>query len=316
MEYVHGKKITDLNPLARMDFDGAGLAEELFRAYLEQILVSGFFHADPHPGNVFLTEDYRIALLDLGMVGRVMPTLQEQLLQLLLAIAEGRGDDTAAIALKIGEKKADFNQAEFSRLIGEIVAKQQGATMEQMQVGRLVLEVTQASGESGVRVPSELTMLGKTLLNLDQVGRAIEPEFDPNASIRRNAAQIMQQRMMKSLSPGNLFSGMLEVKDLVQRLPARLNKILDAISNNELKISVDAIDEKTLILGFQKVANRITVGLIIAAMIVGAALLMRVDTTFRIWGYPGLAILFFIGAAGAGIALLINILFYDKGEKD
>ena len=156
-----------------------------------------------------------------------------------------------------------------------------------MQVGRLVLEVTQVSGENNIRVPSELTMLGKTLLNLDQVGRTIAPDFDPNASIRRNAAQIMQQRLVKSLSPGNLFSGVLELKDLLQRLPTRINKILDAIASNKMKIEVDAIDEKTLILGFQKVANRITTGLIIAALIVGAALLMRVDTTFRIWGYPG-----------------------------
>jgi len=315
MQYVHGKKITDLHPLARMDFDGTALAEELFRAYLQQILVDGFFHADPHPGNVFLTDDYRIALIDLGMVGRIMPGMQEQLLQLLLAIAEGRGDDAAGIAAKIGERKENFSEKEFTRAISEIVAQQQGATVEQMQVGRLVLEVTQVSAENGIRVPAELTMLGKTLLNLDQVGRAIEPNFDPNASIRRNAAQIMQQRLMKSLSPGNLFSGVLELKDLVQRLPARINKILDAIANNELKVSVDAIDEKTLVVGFQKVANRITVGLIIAALIVGAAMLMRVETTFRIWGYPGLAILLFLAAAGGGIVLLVNILFYDKGEK-
>ena len=185
-----------------------------------------------------------------------------------------------------------------------------------MQVGRLVLEVAQTSAESGIRVPPELSMLGKTLLNLDQVGRAIAPEFDPNASIRRNAAQILQQRLVKSLSPGNLFSGVLELKDLLQRLPARLNKIIDAISNNELKIGVDAIDERTLIVGFQKVANRITVGLILAALIVGAAMLMRVETTFRIWGYPGLAIIFFLVAAGGGIVLLINILFYDKSGRE
>jgi ubiquinone biosynthesis protein len=316
MQYVHGKKITDLNPLARMEFDGDALAEELFRAYLQQILVDGFFHADPHPGNVFLTDDYRIALIDLGMVGKIMPGLQEQLLQLLLAIAEGRGDDAADIAIKVGDRKEDFAEKEFKHAIAEIVAQQQGATVEQMQVGRLVLEVTQVAGESGVRVPAELTMLGKTLLNLDQVGRTIAPDFDPNASIRRNAAQIMQQRLLKSLSPGNLFSGVLELKDLVQRLPARLNKIIDAIANNEMKISVDVIDEKTLVLGFQKVANRITVGLIIAALIVGAAMLMRVETSFRIWGYPGLAILLFLAAAGAGVFLLINILFYDKGQGD
>jgi predicted unusual protein kinase regulating ubiquinone biosynthesis (AarF/ABC1/UbiB family) len=316
MEYVHGKKITELSPLARMEFDAAGLVEEMFRAYLEQILVHGFFHADPHPGNVFITDDYRIALIDLGMIGRVAPRLQEALLQLLLAIAEGRGEEAAQIAVKIGEKKTDFDEKEFSRRISEIVAQQKTATVEQMQVGRLVLEVTQTSAANGIRVPPELTMLGKTLLNLDQVARTLEPDFDPNASIRRHAAEILQQRLVKSISPGNLFSGVLELKDFLARLPERLNKIIDAVADNQLKLSVDAIDEKTLIEGFQKVANRITVGLIIAALIVGAAMLMQVETTFRIWGYPGLAIIFFLAAASCGIVLLINILFYDKSKDD
>lgn len=316
MEYVPGKKITEMSPLARMEFDGAALAEDVFRAYLEQILVHGFFHADPHPGNVFITDDYRIALLDLGMVGRIMPRLQEDLLQLLLAIAEGRGEEATQIAIKIGERKDNFDEKEFTRRISEIVAIQKTATVAQMEVGRLVLEVTQISAESGILPPPELSLLGKTLLNLDQVGRTLAPEFDPNASIRRNAVEILRQRLLKSLSPGNLFSGVLELKDLIQRLPARVNRFIDALANNELKISVDAIDERKLMIGFQKVANRITVGLIVAALIVGAAMLMRVDTTFRIWGYPGLAIIFFLAAATCGVVLLINILFYDKSNRD
>jgi ubiquinone biosynthesis protein len=316
MQYVPGTKITKMSPLARMEFDGEALAEELFRAYLKQILVEGFFHADPHPGNVFLTPDHRIALLDLGMVGHIMPRLQEDLLQLLVAISEGRGEDASQIAIKIGEPRREFNQAEFIRRISEIVGQQKTATVEQMQVGRLVLEVTKCAADCQIRVPPELTMLGKTLLNLDQVGRALAPQFDPNASIRSNAAEILRQRVIKTLSPGNLLGGVLEVKDLIQRLPARLNRFFDALASNEFKVSVDAIDEKTLILGFQKIANRITVGLIIAALIVGAALLMRVETSFRIWGYPGLAIIFFLCAAGAGVVLLLNILFYDKSKGD
>jgi predicted unusual protein kinase regulating ubiquinone biosynthesis (AarF/ABC1/UbiB family) len=184
--------------------------------------VHGFFHADPHPGNVFITQDYRIALLDLGMVGQIMPRMQEDLLQLLLAVSEGRGEEAAQTAIKIGEKTADFDNNEFNRRISEIVATQKSAKVSQMEVGRIVLEVTQIAAETGIRVPSELSLLGKTLLNLDQVGRALAPEFDPNASIRRNAASILQRHLLKSLSPGNLFSGVLELKDLIQRLPARL----------------------------------------------------------------------------------------------
>src|SRR5438270_10133347 len=115
MQYVHGKKITDLSPLARMEFDGGALAEELFRAYLQQILVDGFFHADPHPGNVFITDDYQIALIDLGMVGRIMPRLQEDLLQLLLAIAEGRGEEAADLAIKIGDARDMNDEEQFRR---------------------------------------------------------------------------------------------------------------------------------------------------------------------------------------------------------
>src|ERR1041385_8746326 len=95
MEYISGKKITALNPLRLLEIDGGLLADELFSAYLKQFLVDGLFHADPHPGNVFLTDDDRIALLDLGMVGRVTRTFQDNLLRLLLAISEGRGEMAA-----------------------------------------------------------------------------------------------------------------------------------------------------------------------------------------------------------------------------
>ena len=315
MEYISGKKITDLSPLAQLDFKGTELAEELFHAYLKQILVDGFFHADPHPGNVFLTDDRRIALLDLGMVGYITPELQENLLQLLLAVSDGRGDDVAGIAIKIGGIKANFLENAFRQRIAGLVSENQGSKMDQIPMGRVVLEITQIAGDNGLQVPAELTMLGKTLLNLDMVGKTLDPTFNPSASIRSNAEKIMQQRVWKAFTPTNLLGGVLEVKDLLMRLPRRFNRILDMIARNELKVSVDAIDENVIIDGLQKVANRITMGLILAALIIGAALLMRVDTSFRIFGYPGLAILCFMGAGGVGILLIIQILIKDHRSK-
>lgn len=315
MEYISGKKITDLSPLAQLDFKGTELAEELFHAYLKQILVDGFFHADPHPGNVFLTDDRRIALLDLGMVGYITPELQENLLQLLLAVSDGRGDDVAGIAIKIGGIKASFLENAFRQRIAGLVSENQGSKMDQIPMGRVVLEITQIAGDNGLQVPAELTMLGKTLLNLDMVGKTLDPTFNPSASIRSNAEKIMQQRVWKAFTPTNLLGGVLEVKDLLMRLPRRFNRILDMIARNELKVSVDAIDENVIIDGLQKVANRIALGLILAALIIGAALLMRVDTSFRIFGYPGLAILCFMGAGGVGILLIIQILIKDHRSK-
>ena len=315
MEYISGKKVTELSPLARLDFKGADLAEELFHAYLKQILVDGFFHADPHPGNVFLTDDHRIALLDVGMVGHITPQLQENLLQLLLAVSDGRGDDAAAMAIKISELKEGFSENTFRQRVAGLVSEHQGSKMDQIQVGRVVLEITQISGDNGLRVPAELTMLGKTLLNLDLVGQTLDPKFNPNASIRRNAEKLLQQRVWKAFSPTNLFGSLLEMKDLLVRLPSRLNRILDAIARNELKVKVETIDEDVIIEGLQKVANRIALGLILAALIIGAALLMRVDTSFRIFGYPGFAMLCFLGVGGGGLFIIIGILMHDRPSK-
>ena len=106
-----GTKVTALNPVALIDVDPEGLAEELIRAYLHQILIDGFFHADPHPGNVFITDDGRIALIDLGMVGHLSPTLQDKLLKLVLAISEGRGEEAADAAIALGEMREGFDEA-------------------------------------------------------------------------------------------------------------------------------------------------------------------------------------------------------------
>jgi predicted unusual protein kinase regulating ubiquinone biosynthesis (AarF/ABC1/UbiB family) len=315
MEYIRGKKITELSPLSRLDFKGADLAEELFHAYLKQILVDGFFHADPHPGNVLLTDDHRIVLLDLGMVGYITPQLQENLLQLLLAVSDGRGDDAAAIAIKISELKDEFSETNFRQGVASLVGEQQSSKMDQIQVGRVVLEITQLSGDNGLRAPAELTLLGKTLLNLDLVGQTLDPKFNPNASIRRNAEKLLQQRAWKVLSPTNLLGGMLEMKDLLVRLPSRLNRILESIARNEFKFKVDTIDETVIINGMQKIANRITMGLVLAALIVGAALMMRVETSFRIFGYPGFPILLFLCVAGGAFVLIIRIILQDRSSQ-
>ncbi|HEV7397915.1 MAG TPA: AarF/UbiB family protein, partial [Pyrinomonadaceae bacterium] len=265
MEYVHGQKVTSLSPLAYTELDGAVLAEQLFHAYLQQILVDGVFHADPHPGNVFLTDQEQIALLDLGMVGQVLPEHQDNLLQLLLAISEGVGDKAAQFTIKLGEAKPDFDEAKFSREISDLVVRHKGANMEEINTGRIILEITRIAGESNFRMPAEFTMVAKTLLNLDQIVHILDPSFDPKESIRQNALIIMEQRLARTLSPGALLRLVVETKSLLEKLPDRINKFLDLVSNNQLKLTIDAIDEKLLLEAFQKIANRITLGLVIAS---------------------------------------------------
>ncbi|HLR04724.1 MAG TPA: AarF/UbiB family protein [Pyrinomonadaceae bacterium] len=315
MEYVAGKNISNLSPLRLLELEGTDLADELFRAYLKQILIDGFFHADPHPGNVFLTYDNRIALLDLGMVSHINETFQEKLLQLLLAISEGRGDEAAEISIRMGEPKSNFDKSDYKHRVASLVARQADTSLERIDAGHVVLEITRISADCWFRMAPEFTMIAKTLLDLDRVVYTLAPDFDPNAIIRQEATNILTQRIVKSIRPGGILSSVVEVKEFVGKFPARVNKILDVVGNNEMKISVDAIDERVVLDGLQKVANRITLGLILAALIVGAALMMRVETSFRILGYPGLPTIFFLLAAMAGVVLVFSIVFYDVKPK-
>lgn len=311
MEYIPGTKITSLSPLRLMEIDAVDLADHLFRAYLNQILIDGLFHADPHPGNVFLTDDDRIALLDLGMVARLMPRFQDNLLKLLLAISDGRGEEAAEICIMMGEPKTGFDRAEFKHRVAALVAENAGLPINVINTGQIVIEIMKISADCWFRLPTEFTLIAKALMNLDRVVFTLDPNFDPNAVIRDRATEILERKVIKSVTPGNLLSGMVEVKEFVEKLPARVNRILDTVGENQLKLKVDAIDEKVLLEGLQKVANRITLGLILAALIVGAAMLMRVETSFRIFGYPGLPLIFFVFAAVAGLLLIANIILYD-----
>jgi predicted unusual protein kinase regulating ubiquinone biosynthesis (AarF/ABC1/UbiB family) len=312
MDFIPGKKITSVSGFKLLDIDGGPLAEEVFKAYLKQILVDGFFHADPHPGNVFITHDNKIALIDLGMVAYLTPHLQDQIFQLLLALAENRPDTAADICKEIGTLREKFDEAEFRQQLVDLVHLQLEGDLEDMSLGKVVLGVTTAAGKCAIRVPPELTMLGKTLLNLDQVGRTLYPKFDVKESVKKNASDILERRMEKIVSAEHIFRAAIDAKNYAEKLPGTMMKILDLTANNKLRIKVDTIDEALLLDAFQKVANRISLGLVLAALIVGASLLMRVQTKFTIFGYPGLAIICFLAAASAGFLLIAHIGLYDR----
>jgi ubiquinone biosynthesis protein len=284
-------------------------------AYLHQIVVDGFFHADPHPGNVFVTDDKKVALVDLGMVGRLGERVQEQLLALLMASSEGRGDEAADVLIDLGERREGFDEAALRKDVAELVTKFHTSSLADLQIGRMLLDVNQRSSAHGLKVPSDLTLLGKTLLNLDEVARALSPNLDVNAAIRDQSVTLMRQRMLRSVSPGRVLATMLDAKQFAEKLPGRVNRVLDALAGNELKLKMEVIDEGAIIDGLQKVANRVALGLIMAALIVAAALLMQVPTTFRLLGYPGLAMILFIIAAGAGAMLAVQIVNHDRSSR-
>jgi predicted unusual protein kinase regulating ubiquinone biosynthesis (AarF/ABC1/UbiB family) len=312
MDWVGGRKVTSIGPLGRMDLDGEPLAAALFKAYLQQVLQDGLFHADPHPGNVLVTPDGRLGLIDLGMVARVRPSMQDKLVKLLLALGDGNGDDVADMAVELGERREQFDEGAFRKAVAELVVEQSGLEIGEINAGTLVAELSRISGEHGLRPAAELTMLGKALLNLDEVARALDPSFDPSAAIRAEASSIMRNRMLRSATPGNVFAAAMDAKEFVEKLPGRVNKVMDALAEGELRLNVQGIDEAEIMKAFKKLANRVTMGLVLAALIVGAAMLVRVPTSSTLFGYPSIAIVCFLAAAVGAAALLFTIVWSDR----
>ena len=315
MEYLSGSKLDDIHGVVFTETDGPELAKELFRGYLHQVLVDGTFHADPHPGNVLLTAEHQIALLDVGMVGHIHQGMQRDLIKLLLALSEARTDDAIQAALRIADQRQDADVAGFRHEIQRLLAQNHQAKLSGIKLGQILMKVCRVAAEQGVLMPPSLSVLAKTRLNLEQIGLQLDPNFDPHQAIRDYTAPLLQKHLRKDASPGSLLGGLLEAKEFAEALPGRANQIMDLVANNRLKLSVDAIDEELLLTGIEKIANRITAGLILAALIIGAALMMRIETSFTILGYPGIAMLFFVVAVLGGFLLIYRVLTGDGSRR-
>ena len=312
MEYVEGTKVTSISPLRKTEENFTPLVEEFIEAYLQQIVTDGFVHADPHPGNVHLLQNGKIALIDLGMVAQFSDKTREHLLRLLLGLSKNNGEEVAEILIKMSKEGNDASPDLFRRQISVMVSESQHTAAKEMQTGRLLIQMNRCAAINGIMLPVEVNILGKVLLNMDQIIAFLAPEFDLREAVRKYMSKLLQNKMLKELAPEEIFSVLLDSKSFLEHLPARLNTITENLANNKFKIHMEAIDEKRLTDGFQKVANRITLGLVIAAMIIGAAMLMSVPSAFTIFGYPGLAIIFFLLAAVAGMYLSYMILFKDE----
>ncbi|MBE7323365.1 AarF/ABC1/UbiB kinase family protein [Nocardioides sp. Y6] len=309
MDRVHGRKVTDVGRLGLLDVDTRPIVEQLFTFYLTMMLRDGVVHADPHPGNLLLTDDGRLALIDFGMVVSVSSRLQEQVLKLLLAISDGDGEESARVLAGMGHPLPDYDAAAFRDDVTHLVSEAINAGTD-LQVGTVLVELSRVSGAHGLRPPAEMSMIGKALLNLDEATLHLDPDFQPADALRDNVGRMMSGGLQ--VSPGGLLAAAVEAKEFAAMMPKRANRIMENLAEGEFHLQVHAIDEARLHTVLQRVANRITLGMVIAATILGAALLARVPGGTQVLGLPVVAFSFFVFAVGAGVALTAWIVVTDR----
>lgn len=312
MEYVPGTPLRNVAGTVLNEIGSEKLADQLVNAYLHQILVDGLFHADPHPGNLILHNGNMVGMLDAGMVVRLPPTLRREIAALLLAFSQREGERAASIAQRIGQLDRDFDSQAFRPEAARIVARGGDNDFQTLSLGRTIVEFLNVAGKHGLVLPFELILLSKAFLQLETTLAKLNPKQDPQELIRNYAFRILTERAREQLNVGQMAATALDSAELASSLPRRLNEITRLISENRLKVDVDAVDEAELIGGMRKIANRITSGLIVASMIIGASLIMRLDTPVKFLGYPLLATLFFLVAAVIGGVLVWKATFADR----
>jgi predicted unusual protein kinase regulating ubiquinone biosynthesis (AarF/ABC1/UbiB family) len=351
-EQVHGFKIGALPNVTRLDHDLTPLADELARAYLKQITITGHFHADPHPGNMFVVmpgppnprtpaehaardrrdgrrreatalgrlegdaragapepaepDEPKLALIDFGMTARLSDALREQVIQLLLDMAENRGSAVAETLMDMGNPGTKFDRLGFEREIASLLARNYDQAIGDVQAGRLLFEILGAAFDHGLRIPGELTLLAKTLFNLDGITRALDPEFIPATAIQSYLGALATQRARSELAPARLFQLASQTTALMSALPHRLDRITQRMADNEFSLRIDTPEMPVLLRSLQKIANRILAGLVLCGLLIASAMLMPYQ--------QGLGLTGFIVAAGFGLYLVVTILFTDRHE--
>src|SRR6478609_4743837 len=280
-------------------------------------LVHGEIHADPHPGNMLITNDNRLGLFDLGMIAHVPPRQRERLLKLLFACVDGRGEEAANESIAMGTRLEDFDHERYVREIGQLVARYAAhAGSQAMSEGRLVIELVRIATACGLRTPPELSLLGKTLLNLEQVSFALDPTLDVKSIVESHIQRVMRERIKQSFSPANVAGEMLEMQALLRESPRKVSDILSLLSENRLTVHIGGLDDSQLMENMQKIANRIAAGVIVAALILASALLMRLETPgWRLFGYPWLALVSFLLGTGIGLTLIWSAFRRDHRAR-
>jgi ubiquinone biosynthesis protein len=308
MDLVDGRSIDSLGPLGRIDLDCEGLADQLIGAYLEQVLVHGFFHADPHPGNVLLTPDQRLFLIDVGMVARLSPEAQEQLLRLLLATSNGDAGAAVDALERLGERLEGYDADALRAQVAELLLRYGSATVGRLAAGRSLAELAMAASSCGLRPGPALSMLAKSLLNLDQVARTLDPDARIDELIEKHVTAVMRSRMLETARPGKVLRSALDAAAFAEQLPNRLNKVLESLAEGRFTLRLEGLDEASVIRGAQKMANRVVAGVMIASFVVAAALFSSAPGGATVWGYPVLTMVFLglavLTAGWVGIGML------------
>jgi len=314
-EYIDGIPGRHLEAVDRAGLDRKILASRGAHAVLKMIVEDGLFHADPHPGNVFYLIGNRIAFIDFGMVGRLTDERRDQLVRLLLGLVRHEPMRVADVLLDwTGDSAVD--EASLVQEIQSFVDEYHGISLKQLSLGGMLTDMVAILRRHHLKMPADLTLLVKAFISLEGMGRELDPDFN----MADEAMPMLERTMRARYRPATLFRrswrAASEALSLATGLPHDISRLLRAARRGRLEIHIDVTHLKHVGNQLDGAANRLVVGIVVAALIIGSSIVMTVSGGPTLLGLPLFGLIGYLGAAAGGVWLLLSILKSRKADRE
>jgi len=305
------------NQLAQLDaegFDRNLLARRGARAVLKMIVEDGFFHADPHPGNVFYLQGNRIAFIDFGMVGRLSARRREELLQLLLGLVERNPQTVADVLLDWTGDEHGVNLSQLETEIETFVDQYHGSPLAELNLGQMLADVTAILREHHLGLPSDMALLIKAFITLEGMGRGLDPAFHMTTEALPMLRQVVRARYRPKALANRAWQTLRRTLAVAEQLPHDVSRLLRNARRGRVHVGIELAHLKRVGDQIDRAANRLTMALVIAALIIGSSIVMTVKGGPTLFGLPAFGFIGFASAFVGGLWLVRAIWRSSKGR--
>ncbi len=307
LERISGIKINDIVALDAARIDRHQVALNSARIIIKSMLEDGFFHADPHPGNFFVMDNAVIGAMDFGMVGSLSPWDREHLIRLYLAAVQLDAREIVDELIYVGAAPPHIGRAGIEREMQRLLVKYYGRSLKEIQARQLVHEVTPIAFQYHLHLPSQWWLLGKTLGMMEGLGLQLDPDFDIFEVSQPYVRKLLWQMVSPRKWAGKMARGMLDWSDLWADLPQRGSRLLDQVEKGELQFMLNPRELDKILNHLDRRSNRVTVSVLVAALIISLGLLIAASAPGEAWG-SRLSVVGLAVAAALCLWLLLSIL--------
>lgn len=312
MECIKGVRIDDVAGIISMGLDRKRLIKITVDAYFKMILEDGFFHADPHPGNILALDSGMIAFVDFGIVGSVTPEMMETMANTFLALIHKDFDRLIDQYVELGYVPEDVDidrfRREFKTDLVYLLEPLYGLTLKEINFAQYLDAITHIGLKHRMQIPSDLLLINKAMLILENIGMVLDPDFDFIAAAEPYAIKLVKEKYSASRIYAKVSKNLIDLGDFILFFPKQIRQIIRKILRDDLHMKMTHIGLDKLITDMDRSSNRITFGMIISAILLSSAIMHASGTGPRIFGLSILGIISFGLAFLLGIWLIISII--------